>query len=462
MNLVTLDAKFFPPALRDAAATHQEAACKSLEDLRSGRCTGGEFTGWFDWPRRHGFALAKEVTSLVNGMDVYFDTVVVIGIGGSYLGTRAVADALSHSYAPLLGNSGKSPRQPLLVYLGQNVSETALLETLDLLAERQPVVNVISKSGTTTEPAVAFRVVRGYLERRFGKAEAARRIIATTDQKQGALRTLATAAGYKTFVVPDDVGGRYSVLTAVGLVPLALAGFNTDSLLNGADEVFGELKDLNGATAARHPVLQYATHRRAAFDAGMRLEVLGYGEPRLASLVEWWKQLFGESEGKKHLGLFPAGLAYTTDLHSLGQYVQDGCRDLIETFLVVGGEAGGAGDVSGVQRRLMVPQVEGNADELGYLEGRYIGEINQAAMLGSKVAHFDGGVPCLSLAVPGISAKTVGGLIAFFETACAISALLLNVNPFDQPGVESYKKNLFGLLVKPGFESLGSELRRRL
>lgn len=459
---VTLDTRFFPEPLKVAAESLMPQAVAGLESLKDKTCLGAEFTGWFDWPRTRGQTLAKDIKAHLAKLDVYFDTVLVVGIGGSYLGCRAVVDALSHPFAPLMtkGRGSGPSRRPLVLYAGHNVSESGLVELLDLLEERQPIVNVISKSGTTTEPAVAFRVVRAHMEKRFGKAEAARRIIATTDKSKGALRRLADDAGYKTFEVPDDIGGRFSVLTAVGLVPLALAGFDITRLLAGADDVF---QSLQGDAAAKHPALQYAACRKAAYDAGKRIELLAYAEPKLGNVVEWWKQLFGESEGKGGKGLFPAGIAYTTDLHSLGQYVQDGERNLLETFLtiddVASHEAGGA---SAVERRLRVPGAESNVDELGYLEGRFVGEINRAAMLGTKVAHFDGGVPCLSLSLPRLDEHALGALFAFYETACAVGASLLQVNAFDQPGVEAYKKNLFGLLGKPGFESLGSELRRRL
>ncbi len=460
MSMIGFDARFFPEELRSKADGLMGETLNHLESLRSKKCVGAEWTGWFDWPKTRGFELAKQVLDYTSNLDIYCDTVLTIGIGGSYLGTRAVADALSHPYGAFLGRSGRNPRRPLMLYAGQHVSEASLVEVLDLLDERQPIVNVISKSGTTTEPAVAFRVIRAYMERRFGKAEAARRIVATTDRKKGALRRLADEAGYQTFEVPDDVGGRYSVLTAVGLVPLALGGFDIMKLLQGADHVFSSLRQ---GDAGDHPVLHYAAIRKAAFDAGYRLELMAYAEPRLANVIEWWKQLFGESEGKNGLGLFPAGLAYTTDLHSLGQYVQEGVRNLIETFLTVE-EAPSAEPLGAhaTERRLRVPVVSDNTDELGYLQGRFIGEVNQAAMVATKIAHFDGGVPCLSLTLPRLDEEGLGSLFAFFETACALGGALLEVNPFDQPGVEAYKKNLFGLLGKPGFESLGAELRRRL
>lgn len=451
MSGIRLNDQFFPPDLQqDARSIWLPAAQGALKALVGKSCVGAEWTGWFDWPRQRGFALQREVEAFVRDLDVGYDLVVVVGIGGSYLGARAVLEALGHGHASLLGGV---PGRPPVVYAGHNLSEQGLVELLELLDKRRPVLNVISKSGTTTEPAVAFRILRAYMERRFGKAEAAKRIVATTDAKKGALRRLATEAGYRCFVVPDDVGGRYSVLTAVGLVPLALAGLATDKLLDGADQVFRALQAPDGG---EHAAVRYAAARMAAYKTGKRIELLSFSEPKLAYVVEWWKQLFGESEGKSGKGLFPAGLNYTTDLHSLGQYVQEGPRNMLETFLI-----DGRSDAP-VEKRLRVPRAGDNLDELGYLEERYIGEINEAAMLGTMVAHADGGVPCLALQLPELSERGLGQLFAFFETACAVGAAMLDVNPFDQPGVEAYKKNLFGLLGKPGFESLGAELRRRL
>jgi glucose-6-phosphate isomerase len=461
MGLVQFDNRFCPEKIKEDADRLMPKALEGLRALQGGTCRGGEFTGWYHWPKNHGLDLGNQVQNFVNHLDTYCDTVVVIGIGGSYLGTRAVSDALSHAYAPFMGRTGRGPRRPHMVYIGHHLSESGLLEVLDLLEDRQPIVNVISKSGTTTEPAVAFRVIRSYLEKRFGKVESARRIIATTDPVGGALRKLALEAGYRTFEVPPQVGGRYSVLTAVGLVPLALGGFDIQNLLLGADRVFRSLDETEGLS--HHPALLYATHRIASYLAGYRIELLSISEPKLQTVVEWWKQLFGESEGKEGKGLFPAGLTYTTDLHSLGQYVQDGVRNLIETFLQF--EEAGHPNNHGphpFERRLRVPATNDNTDELRYLEGRMIEEVNRAAMLGTKLAHYDGGVPCFGISVPRLSEETLGALFAFYEVACAIGSYLMDVNAFDQPGVEAYKKNLFGLLGKPGYESLGQELRSRV
>lgn len=455
---IKVEARFLPKDLQARAQELHPAAAKALAAIRAKTCVGSEWTGWFDFPAERGFTLAKEVNKVVQSLGVFHDLVLVIGIGGSYLGTKAVADALNHTFlGSLAAATPGSKQKPLMVYAGQHLSEQGLLDVLDLLEQKQPIINIISKSGTTTEPGVVFRIIRTYMEKRFGKAEAARRIIATTDPETGALRRLARDLGYKTFAVPPDIGGRYSVLTAVGLVPLALGGFDIEALLGGADSFFKEVRQDKGGPAYDE-VLRYASSRQAAYEGGKRIEILAYNEPKLASLVEWWKQLFGESEGKDGKGLFPAGLGYTTDLHSLGQYVQDGCRNIVETFLSTEPPrpAGMA------ERRLRIPHTSENADELGYLEERYLSEINEAAMQGTKVAHFDGGVPCLTLKAPALDEYGLGALIAFFETACGISGALLGVNPYDQPGVEAYKKNLFALLGRPGFEALGSQLRQRL
>jgi len=456
MAAIEFDPKFCPAKLNEEAADLGVKGLEALAAIKDKTCVGSEWTGWYDWPGRGGYTLAKEILKFKEDLGVFYDLILVIGIGGSYVGTRAVTSALSHEFAPMLPKAGKSGQNPFAVFCGHNMSESGLVETLDLLEQHQPIVNVISKSGTTTEPSVAFRVIRQYMEQRFGQNEAAKRIIATTDKERGALRGLAKSKGYATFAVPGDIGGRYSVLSAVGLVPLALAGFDIESLLQGADDVFRSLEE----AASEHPVIRYACSRFAAFEAGKRLELLAYSEPKLFHLVEWWKQLFGESEGKDGRGLFPAGLNYTTDLHSLGQYVQDGCRSMIETFLVI--DQPQSGRSHGVEKRLRIPHMSDNMDELSYAENRFVEEINAAARDGAKVAHFDGGVPCFEVTVRNLNEFSLGALFAFFETAAGVSGAMLGVNPYDQPGVEAYKKNLFGILGKPGFEEIGSSIRKRL
>ncbi len=453
MTLLKLDTKFFDTGLQAEVEEQMEQARQALRSLDDKSCPGSEWTGWWNYPQCQGLKLAREVANFAESVDVFYDLVLVVGIGGSYLGARAVHESLGHSYKGIY-DDGK----PMLIFLGHHLSEPAMIETLDLLKNRQPIVNVISKSGTTTEPSVAFRVIRKYMEDRFGREETSRRIVVTTDKEKGALKKVAAEEKFKTFVVPDDIGGRYSVLTPVGLVPLALARWDIEALMNGADKVFDELKEV--LNDGDHPVLRYASARKVGFQNGKRIEILAYNNPKLFYLIEWWKQLFGESEGKDGKGLFPTGLALTTDLHSLGQYVQDGVRNLMETFLVFEDEA--AFSDNAVERSLKVPMAKDNLDQLGYLEGRPIGDINQAAMVATKIAHADGGVPCLGLTVGRLDEYHLGGLLAFFETACAVSGILLGVNPFDQPGVEAYKKNLFGLMGKPGFEEIGTSLKERV
>ena len=339
-SVLRFDMDFVPPALRSAADKLLPAAEIALQKLIRRECVGAEWTGWFDWPRTNGQALSEKIISSAANLrsSVKFDTVVVIGIGGSYLGTRCVVDALSHSYggaiAETSGAAARAGARPLIVYAGHHLSEVGLLELLEFLETREPIVNVVSKSGTTTEPAVAFRLLRAMLERRYGAKAAAARIIATTDPKSGALRKLADLSGWQTWPVPQDVGGRYSVLTAVGLVPLALGGFDILAMTRGADLVFSSLCQRSASDhgdnsrGLRDAVLRYATLRNAAHASGKRLEVLNFSEPKLAMLAEWWKQLFGESEGKNGKGIFPVSLCSTTDLHSLGQIVQEGERNL--------------------------------------------------------------------------------------------------------------------------------------
>jgi glucose-6-phosphate isomerase len=453
---VHFESRFLPEELKSAASAHQSAAMAHLDGLRAGSCAGGEWTGWFDYPARGGWPVLDSVEQFVRKNDTFFDLVIVTGIGGSYAGARAVSEALSHAFAHAMPRSARVP----VVFAGHNLSEAGLLELLDLCDRRQPIVNVISKSGTTTEPAVAFRVLRSYLEKRFGDREAARRIVVTTDAKKGALRTLAREKSYRAFEIPDDVGGRFSVLTPVGTLPLALAGFDVRAMVEGADSVFSGLRQGNpsGAGAA---AIEYACVRKAAWDAGKRVEVLSVADPRLSGYVEWWKQLFGESEGKGGLGIFPAGFVSTTDLHSMGQYLQDGVRNMIETFLVFDQPMAGPGKGT-VERRLAVPALAGNADELGYLEGRHIEDLNVTVTQSAQLAHSDGNVPVFEVRAPRLDEYHLGALFAFHETVCAISALLLGVNPFDQPGVEDYKRNLFALLGKPGHEAAGAALRKRL
>lgn len=450
MSLVKIDKKFLGEHLISRSEELLPRAREQLQQVIDKSCNGKEWIGWWDYPQTRGYALQEEIKRYVDQLDVDYNLVLVIGIGGSYLGTRAVSEALTHSFQASI-----DPTQPMITFAGHHLSEPQLIEVLELLDKKLPIVNVISKSGTTTEPGVVFRIIRKYLESRFGEDEAARRIVCTTDAKEGALRQVADQRGYASFVIPDDVGGRFSVLSPVGLLPLALLRLDIKALLDGADSIFSELKNPQGEQA----VLSYATARFAAYEEDKRIEILATSNPKLSHLVEWWKQLFGESEGKEHQGLFPAGLVYTTDLHSLGQYVQDGVRNLLETFLIVESDVAKR---KGIEQRVRVPSQSSQLDQLTYLEGKFINEINRAAMQGTILAHYDGGVPCLQVSVPDLSERSLGALFAFFESACAVSAGMLGVNPFDQPGVEAYKKNLFALMGKPGTEALGQKLRERL
>ena len=372
--------------------------------------------------------------------------IVVIGIGGSYLGTRAIVDALSNPFVAYLPNREK----PLLVYAGENLSEDYHFSLLKMLDKVDYSVIVISKSGTTTEPAVAFRLIREHLQKKYGHDKVAEHIIAVTDSVKGALKAMADQENYKTYIIPDDVGGRYSVLTPVGLLPIAVAGFNIKKLLDGAKEMKESL--INSTDSAQNPAIAYAAIRNTLYRNGNVTEIMVNYEPRLFYFTEWWKQLYGESEGKDNKGIFPAGVSFTTDLHSMGQYIQEGMRNLFETVI----------SVENPDSKLAVPYDERNLDGLNFIAGKRLSDINKNAEQGTLLAHVDGGVPNIRITVPSIDENTLGQLIYFFEFACALSGYSLGVNPFDQPGVEAYKKNMFALLGKPGYEKLGAELRKRL
>lgn len=453
---LSINQRFFSQTLNENSKRLIPSAQKAFSALREKKCRGAEFTGWFDYPHLRGQKDLAAILPYVEKVRGSYDLVVVIGIGGSYLGTRAIADALGHSFQLALPTAKRQARQIPIVYMGHTVAESQFAELLDLLDGHEPIVNVVSKSGTTTEPAVAFRFLRPYLEKRYGQEGAAKRIVCTTDEKSGALRTLCNERHYPSFVIPGDVGGRFSVLTPVGLLPLALAGYDVKGFLKGADDLFATLR--NGEVSYDHPVLTYARCRQAAYGSGKRIEILSHNDPKLVPLGEWWKQLFGESEGKEHKGLFPSQLLFTTDLHSLGQYAQDGHRDLLETFLVFKDRM----PAFLKQQRMKLPALADNLDDLRYLEGRSVDAINDAALLATQIAHADGDVPCLEINCPKLDEYHLGYVMAFFETACAVSALMMGVNPFDQPGVESYKRNLFALMGKSGFEAEAKALHQRL
>ncbi|HEY8344867.1 MAG TPA: glucose-6-phosphate isomerase [Bacillota bacterium] len=404
-----------------------EMAHKMLHE-RTG--PGHDFLGWLEWPFRYDQAEFEGIKKAAARIHDQAEVLVVVGIGGSYLGARAAIELLS----PAFTNSGRG-KAPQILYAGNHLSAGYLSSLLDYLREKDFAVNVISKSGTTTEPAVAFRFLKKLLEEKYGKTEAAKRIYATTDRKRGALRELATAEGYATFVIPDDIGGRYSVLTPVGLLPIAAAGIDIDEIMSGAAEAAREYseKDL-----AKNQAYQYAALRQIFYNKGKTVELLVSYEPALHYFVEWWKQLFGESEGKDQKGLFPAACDFTTDLHSLGQFIQDGRRLFIETVL----------RVERPQHVLTMPVEEEDLDGLNYLAGKTVDFINEQALRGTIMAHVDGGVPNLLLNIPELKPYYFGQMVFFFKKACAVSGYLLGVNPFDQPGVEFYKKNMFALLGK--------------
>ncbi|RDW20967.1 glucose-6-phosphate isomerase [Oceanobacillus chungangensis] len=408
---------------------------------------GSDFLGWIDLPENYDKEEYARIKASAEKIQNDSDILLVIGIGGSYLGARAALEMLNHSFQNLL--SKEERKAPQIIFVGHHLSSTYISELFDVLKDKDFSINVISKSGTTTEPAVAFRIFKKYLEEKYGVEEAKHRIYATTDKARGALKTSADEAGYETFVIPDDVGGRYSVLTAVGLLPIAVSGVAIDDIMQGAKDA---MTDFSEASLEKNPAYQYAAVRNVLYSKGKVTELLINYEPSLQYFSEWWKQLFGESEGKDQKGIYPSSANFTTDLHSLGQYIQEGRRNIFETVL----------HVNSSKKELTLEAAENNSDGLNYLAGKTIHEINDKAFQGTMLAHTDGDVPNLIVEVPALDAYTFGYLVYFFEKACAISGYLLGVNPFDQPGVEAYKKNMFALLGKPGFESEKEELEKRL
>ena len=374
------------------------------------------------------------------------EVVVCIGIGGSYLGAKAVLEAMTNSFESLK----KRHDNPTVVFAGENISEDYTYELMEALKEYSIAAIVISKSGTTTEPAIAFRLLKAEIERRYGKAEAAERIVAITDKARGALKTLATQEGYDTFIIEDNVGGRYSVLSPVGLLPLAVAGVDVEAFVEGARDM--ERLTSEATPIEENPAAQYAIVRNELYKAGKKIEILGSYEPKLQYIAEWWKQLYGESEGKELKGIFPASVTLTADLHSMGQYIQEGERTLFETII----------SVKNSKYEVKVESDEANLDGLNFLTGKRLSEINKMAELGVRLAHIDGGVPNLVIEIERIDERTIGQLLYFFEKGCGISGYLLGVNPFNQPGVEAYKKNMFALLDKPGYEEESKAIKARL
>ena len=416
----------------------KESALAAKQTLESGSGAGNDFLGWLHLPssidEEQFLAIEKSAAQLRSECEY----VISIGIGGSYLGGKAVIEALSNHFAAYRQDGGTK-----VLFAGSNIGEDYLYDMMDLVRGHKFGIIVISKSGTTTEPAIAFRLFKEMLEKQEGKEFAQRNIVAITDARRGALRGLATQEGYATFVIPDNVGGRFSVLTPVGLLPIAVAGFDIRALVAGAVEME---KD------GDEQVLDYAIARNALYQDGKKIEILANFTPRLHFLAEWWKQLYGESEGKDHKGIFPASVDFTTDLHSMGQMIQDGERTLFETVLSVGDQ----------QHEVIIPTDAEDLDGLNYIAGKNVDYVNKMAELGTRLAHVDGGVPNLIITIPALTERYVGQLIYFFEKACGVSGYMLGVNPFDQPGVEAYKKNMFALLEKPGHEEATAAIKARL
>ncbi|MCM1292051.1 MAG: glucose-6-phosphate isomerase [Bacteroides sp.] len=420
-------------------------AVDGLFKVDNGTGAGNDFLGWVNLPSTVNPELIADINATAAQLRNECEIVVCIGIGGSYLGAKAVIEALSDSFAAYRPATGA----PKVIFAGQNIGEDYLFELMRHLDGKRFGIIVISKSGTTTEPAIAFRLLREMLENQQGKEKASRRIVAITDEHRGALRQLATTEGYKTFVIADNVGGRFSVLTPVGLLPIAVAGYDIQALLQGAAQME---KATVGTTYADNMALLYAATRNALYRAGKKIEILVNYNPKLHYFAEWWKQLYGESEGKDGKGIFPAAVDNSTDLHSMGQWIQDGERTIFETVLSVDAPA----------HEVLIPTDNDNLDGLNYIAGKRVDQVNKMAELGTRIAHIDGGVPNLRITIPALSEFYLGQLIYFFEKACGISGYMLGVNPFNQPGVEDYKRNMFALLEKPGYEAETAKIKARL
>ncbi|MBD5186339.1 MAG: glucose-6-phosphate isomerase [Bacteroidales bacterium] len=430
------------PCKLSALAPEAVAALHTVEQATG---AGNDFLGWVNLPSSISEAELADINATAEALRRDCEVVVAIGIGGSYLGAKAVIEALDNAFAAYLPAQAGAPK---VLFAGQNIGEDYLAELSSFLADKRFGIIVISKSGTTTEPAIAFRILKEQLERQLGKAEASRRIVAITDEKRGALRTLATSEGYKTFIIPDNVGGRFSVLTPVGLLPIAVAGHDIKALVAGAVE----MEELTRSTGEDNPCLQYAEARNALYRDGKKIEILVNYNPKLHFFGEWWKQLYGESEGKDGKGIFPAAVDFSTDLHSMGQWIQEGERTIFETVISVEESA----------HTTIIPSDNDNLDGLNYIAGKRVDQVNKMAELGTRLAHVDGGVPNIRISLPALEERWLGQLIYFFEKACGISGYMLGVNPFNQPGVEAYKKNMFALLAKPGYEAETEAIQARL
>ena len=448
MKRIQLDITKAAQFLSEGAVKAYEPKVKAAQEaLENGTCPGNDFLGWLHLPSSITPQFLDEVQAVANTLREKCEVIVVAGIGGSYLGARAIIEALGNSFAWLVGDK----TNPTIVFAGNNIGEDYLFELSAYLKDKRFGVINISKSGTTTETALAFRLLKKQCEEQRGKTEAKDVIVAITDAKRGAARAAADKEGYKTFVIPDNVGGRFSVLTPVGLLPIACAGFDIKALVNGA-------ADMEKATAPSVPfaeniAAQYAAVRNALYtEKGKKIEIMVNYQPKLHFIAEWWKQLYGESEGKEHKGIFPASCDFTTDLHSMGQWIQEGERSIFETVISVEQPA----------KKLLFPNDDENLDGLNFLAGKRVDEVNKMAELGTLLAHVDGGVPNIRISVPELNEYYIGQLIYFFEIGCGISGNVLGVNPFNQPGVEAYKKNMFALLDKPGYEAESKAIKERL
>lgn len=441
---ITKAAQFLKPGAVEAYESQVKAAQEALEN---GTCPGNDFLGWLHLPTSITPEFLSEIQNTANTLRDKCEVIVVAGIGGSYLGARAVIEALGNSFAWLTAEK----KNPIILFAGNNIGEDYLFELTEYLKGKKFGVINISKSGTTTETALTFRLLKKQCEAQRGKAEAKDVIVAVTDAKKGAARTCADKEGYKSFIIPDNIGGRFSVLTPVGLLPIACAGFDVKQLVSGAQE----MERLCGKEVPfnQNPAALYAAVRNGLYsEAGKKIEIVVNFQPKLHFFAEWWKQLFGESEGKDNKGIFPTACDFTTDLHSMGQWIQEGERSIFETVI----------SVEEPENKLLFPHDEENLDGLNFLEGKRIDDVNKMAELGTRLAHVDGGVPNIRISVPCLNAYYIGQLIYFFEIACGISGNLLQVNPFNQPGVEAYKKNMFALLNKPGYEAESKAIRERL
>lgn len=425
----------------------QDVVKVSHHSLHEQTGAGNDYLGWIDLPVQYDKEEFTRIQKSAEKIKSDSDILLVIGIGGSYLGARAAIEMLTHHFYNVLSKEKRGT--PQVIFVGNNISSSYMKDVIDLLDGKDFSINVISKSGTTTEPAIAFRIFRQLLEKKYGKEEARNRIYATTDKARGALKTLSMDEGYETFVIPDDVGGRYSVLTAVGLLPIAVSGADIGQIMEGAAQAREEYSQ---SELLENAAYQYAAVRNILYNKGKTIEMLINYEPGLQYFAEWWKQLFGESEGKDQKGIYPSSANFSTDLHSMGQYVQEGRRDLFETVI----------KVEEPRHELFIEEAENDLDGLNYLAGKSVDFVNNKAFAGTMLAHTDGGVPNLIITIPKLDAFTFGYLVYFFEKACAMSGYLLGVNPFDQPGVEAYKVNMFALLGKPGFEEKKAELEERL